>query len=55
MTDPHRTFSPEEYARLRQGGHITWLSNVRWNNSGRPRNNQGGRGGRGGRGHESGR
>jgi hypothetical protein len=51
VTDPHRTFSPEEYARLRQGGHITWLANVRWNNGGRPRNNRGGRGGRGGRGH----
>jgi hypothetical protein len=51
VTDPHQTFSPEEYARLRQGGHITWLANVRWNNGGRPRNNRGGgRGGRGGRG-----
>jgi hypothetical protein len=51
VTDPHRTFSPEEYARLRQGGHITWLANVRWNNGGRPRHNRGGRGRRGGRGH----
>jgi hypothetical protein len=51
VTDPHRTFSPEEYTRLRQGGHITWLANVRWNNGGRPHDNRGGRDGRGGRGH----
>jgi hypothetical protein len=53
VTDPTRTFTRDEYARLRAGGHLEWLSNMRWNNGGRPRNDV--RGGRGGRGRGRGR
>jgi hypothetical protein len=61
VTDPNRTFSPDEFARLKAGGHAAWLANIRWNNGGRPRGGGGGgrganRGGRGhGRGHNAGR
>jgi hypothetical protein len=53
VTDPTRTFTRDEYARLRASGHLEWLANMHWNNRGRPRNDvHGGRGGHGrGRGH----
>jgi hypothetical protein len=28
VTDPTRTFTRDEFARLRAGGHLEWLANI---------------------------